>query len=116
MESNRELKKRYTIMVGMNDKDDNVQKFQTERILELVTNCCKGYGLAFSCYVQRGGYKPFNGGYILEKSVAVVLLDPPADLVDELSKDLCAFLNQETVMVTVDQVECYYISHAIQDA
>lgn len=111
----KQLKNRYTIMVGLNDKDDNVQKFQTARIVELVTKCCKGYDLAFSCYVQTGGYKPFQGGYITEKSIAVVLIDPSEEMVNELGKDLCAFLNQESVMVTVDQVECYLISNSLKE-
>lgn len=114
-QSAHEYKNRYTIMVGLNDKDENVQKFQTERIVDLVTKCCKGYDLAFSCYVQSGGYKPFDGGYVLEKSIAVVLIDPSEALVEELSKDLCAFLNQETVMVTIEKIECYLVSHAIID-
>lgn len=111
----RKQKNRYTILVGLNDKDENVQRFQTDRIVELVTKCCMGYGLAFSCFVQQGGYKPFDGGYVLEKSIAVVLIDPTEAQVQELSKDLCAFLNQETVMVVVDKIEYYLVSHAITE-
>lgn len=110
----REKKKKYTIFVGLNDKDENVQKFQTERIVNLVTKCCKGYDLAFSCYVQDGGYTYENGEYVLEKSIAVALIDPSEALVDELSKDLCAFLNQEIVMVNVEDVECYCVSYDLK--
>lgn len=111
----RTQKKRYTISVGLNDKDDYIQKFQTERIINLVTNCCKAYELPFSCYPQNGGYKCENGRYILEKSIAIILIDPTEQLVEELSKDLCAFLNQETVLVTVENIECFLISQTISD-
>lgn len=107
---------RYTISVGLNDKDENTQKFQTERIMGLVTSCCKGHDLAFSCYHQRGGYKPENGGYILENSIAIVLNDPDETMVEELCQDLCAFLNQETVMVTAQKAECYYVSCSIKES
>lgn len=108
--------KRYTIMVGLNDKDENIQKFQTDRIIKLVTNCCKQYKLAFSCYKQEGGYNHFNGkGYILEKSLAIVLNDPIKEVVDELCKDLCAFLNQESVLVTVEDVEMYFVSCSVTE-
>lgn len=106
-------KKRYTISVGLNDKDENIQKHRTERIVKLVTNCCKAYSLSFSCYEQDGGYRCENGSYILEKSIAIVLIDPSEQLVEELSKDLCAFLNQESVLVTVENIECYFISQSI---
>lgn len=105
-----DLKKRYTISVGLNDKDEKVQKIQTERIIRLVHNCCKGYGMAFSSYLQDGGYVHENGQYVLEKSICIVLIEPEKELVMEIAKDLCAFLNQESVMVTADEVECFFIS------
>lgn len=109
--------KRYTISVGLNDKDEKIQKFQTEKIIKLVTNCCKHYELAFSCYSQEGGYMHVNGnGYVLEKSLAIVLVDPEEKVVHELCEDLCAFLNQETVMVTVDYAESYYISCSLTES
>ena len=110
---NGEKKKRYTISVGLNDKDEKVQKIQTEKIVRLVTHCCKGYGMAFSAYLQEGGYVHDNGEYVLEKSVCLVFIDPDERLVEEVGKDLCAFLNQESVMVTVDEVECLFISERI---
>lgn len=108
-----EKKKRYTIFVGLNDKDAHVQKFQTERIMQLAANCCKGYGLSFSSYAQEGGYVNRDGRYVLEKSIALVLVDPSEVLLDELSRDLCAFLNQESVMVTIEEIECCFISHSL---
>lgn len=107
-------KKRYTISVGLNDKDEKVQKIQTEKILRLVKNCCKGYAMAFSSYLQEGGYIHDNGEYVLEKSICIVFIDPDEMLVEEVGKDLCAFLNQETVLVTVDEVESYYISDSLR--
>ncbi|MCQ2512324.1 MAG: hypothetical protein MJ092_02940 [Lachnospiraceae bacterium] len=79
-----------------------------------MTNCCKGYGMAFSSYLQDGGYIQADGEYVLEKSVCIVFIDPDEMLVEEVGKDLCAFLNQETVLVTIDEVERYFISDSIQ--
>ena len=114
MENTGSSKKRYTITVGLKDKDEKIQKVQTEKILRLVHNCCKGYGMAFSSYLQDGGYIHDNGEYVLEKSVCIVFIDPNESLVEEVGKDLCAFLNQESVIVTVDEVECYFISSSIK--
>lgn len=107
-------KKRYTISLGLNDKDEMVQKIQTERILRLVTKVCANYGMAFSSYLQDGGYIHDSGEYVLEKSVCIVFIDPDEKMVDEVGKDLCAFLNQESVLVTVDEVDTYFIRESIR--
>lgn len=109
----RNKKKRYTISVGFLDKDEKKQKAQTEQLLRLVSNCCKSYSMAFSSYLQDGGYFYDNGEYILEKSVCIVFIDPDENMVEEIAKDLCAFMNQESVMITVEDVECYFISESI---
>ena len=109
-----EKKKRFTISVGLNDKDEKSQKIQTERVLRLVMHCCRGYSMAFSSYLQDGGYIHDNGEYVLEKSVCIVLIDPEPTLIEELARDLCAFLNQESVMVTTEEIECRFISESIR--
>lgn len=109
----RKKKKKYTISVGFLDKDERIQKIQTEKIVRLVANCCKAYSMAFSSYIQDGGYIHDDGEYVLEKSVCIVFIDPDVKLVEEVAKDLCAFMNQESVMVTVEEVDCFYISESI---
>ena len=105
--------KRYTISVGLHDKDEKRQKIATDRVLRLVANCCKGYELAFSCCLQDGGYIHENGEYVLEKSICIVLVKPEEALVEEIAKDLCAFMNQESVMVTAEEVACGFVSETI---
>ena len=34
-------------------------------------------------------------------------------MVEEIGKDLCAFLNQESVTVVIDEIECYFISESL---
>lgn len=109
----REKKKRYTIYVGLNDKEEKKQKQQTEKILRLVKHCCKSYGTAFSSYILDGGYIHDNGDFVLEKSICIAFINPDEMVVDEIAKDLCAFLNQESVMVTIDEVECYMVTNSI---
>lgn len=106
-------KKRYTISVGLNDKDAKTQLIQTERVLRLVKNCCKGYSMAFSSYLQDGGYIHDNGDFVLEKSVCIVFIDPAENVIDEIARDLCAFMKQESVIVTVEDVMTCYISETL---
>jgi len=112
--SKKEKCKRFTIMVGMNDADTLDSKIDPQKIIKLVHNCCKSYGCAYSTSLTNGGYITDNGDYVVEQSISIVLIAPENEgVVDEIAKDLCAFLNQECVMVTVDEVEKYFVSEGI---
>lgn len=106
-------KKKYTIIIGLNDKDEKTQKIETDRILHLIRNCCKGYSVAFSGYMQDGGYIHENGEYVLEKSVCISFVGADENVIEELAKDLCAFLNQESVLITVEDVEYYFVPESV---
>ena len=105
--------KRYTIMIGMNDCLSHKQEIDEEKIIRLTNNCCKNYGLSFSSVIQSGGYIHENGNYVMEKSLNLVLIDADEFAVNELAKDICCFINQESVLITVDDVACYYVSERI---
>jgi len=104
---------RYTISVGLNDSESYRQEIETERILRLVSNCCKEYGTSYSCALQTGGYLDESGHFTAENSLALSFVDGNADIVNEIAKDLCVFLHQESVLVTVDKVKRYYVSEAL---
>ncbi len=102
--------KRYTIMIGMNDSKTHEQEIETERIIRLANNCCKNYGLNFSSIIQSGGCIQEDGRYVIENSLGLVFIDADENTVNELAKDVCCFLNQESVLVTVDEVIRYFVS------
>ena len=105
--------RRYTISVGMNDKDSHEQRFDSEKIVKLAHNCCRAYGCAYSTSLIDGGYIHENGDYVVEKSIAITLIDPEEAVVEELAKDLCAFLHQESVMISVDEVTNYFLCESL---
>ena len=113
MKSNSKEVQRYTISIGMNDSESYEQKFETERILKLVSRCCKEYGMCYSYSIQTGGYIHDNGTFVTENSIVLVCIDEKEEKINELAKDICCFLNQESVLVTVDKVVRYYISEKI---
>lgn len=107
---NMKVVNRYTISIGLNDSETREQKFETERIVRLAEECCKAYGLNYSCSMQTGGYIYEDGTYGTENSLQVVFIDENEEYINEFAKDICSFLNQESVLVTVDQVARYYVS------
>ena len=56
--------------------------------------------MAFSVQVINGGYFHEDGRYTEENTLVLTLLNIEEKTVIEIAKDLCAFFNQESVMVT----------------
>lgn len=115
MIENRKICKRYIISLGMNDSITYEPKAGIEQAIRIVNNCLKAYEVAFSSNVVSGGYIHENGKYILEQSVQIIIIDPPSeDIINEVSKDLCVFFNQECIFVTCDNVECFYVTESLE--
>ena len=88
------------IYVGLNDKDIREQRHDTEKYKSILKTVCKSYRTAFSLQVIEGGYFHDDGGWTEENTLVVILIDVPKGTVYEIAKDLCAFFNQESVLIT----------------
>ena len=98
------------IYVGLNDADTLKQKFDTSKYVSVLKSVCKGYGIPFSFTVGQGGYFHEDGRYTDEVSIILSLIDADKSAVNEIAKDLCIFFNQESVMITENKVEAFFIS------
>ncbi len=101
--------RKYSIYVGLNDAFTHKQKFDTGAYASLLKNVCKSYHAAFSFHVENGGFFHEDGSYADENSLVLTLFDASRDIVNEIAKDLCAFFNQESVMVTSTEAEICFI-------
>lgn len=101
--------KQSMIYIGLNDAVTHEQKFDTDTYISILKNVCKSYHAAFSMQVINGGYFHEDGSYVDENSLALTLLGIPDKTVEEIAKDLCAFFNQESVMVTKSEAEVCFI-------
>ena len=106
---------RYTIYVGLNDGDSKEQLYSTERFQKLLYMVCKNYKVSFSITTLEGGYFHDDGQFVQEKSLQTVLLGASEEAVDEISKDICAFFNQESVLIVHDEVDSYFVRNALKD-
>ncbi len=104
---------RFTIYLGLADKDEREQRLSCERAVSLVGKVCQGYGVPFSVTLQQGGYVHQDGRYVLENSLAVSIIGLSRKVVDEVAKDLCSFLQQECVLIAQDKVALRTISDSI---
>lgn len=60
-----------------------------------------------------GGYFHEDGTYVEEESLVLTLLDVDEKTIGEISKDLCAFFNQESVMVTYTDALIRFVKEKI---
>ena len=92
------------IYVGLDDKDSHEQHFDTEKYKSILKTVCRSYHTAFSMLVIEGGYFHDDGSWVEENTLLVTLIGTPKKIVYEIAKDLCIFLNQESVMITATKV------------
>ena len=102
-----------SIFVGLNDAVTHEQKFDTGSYLSVMKYICKAYGLAFSVHVVNGGYFHENGEFTKENTLVLTLVDQTKETVKEIAQDLCAFFNQESVMVTELPARTYFVKDSI---
>lgn len=101
------------IYVGLNDSETREQVFGTETYIKILKNVCCAYDTPFSFSVEEGGYIHEDGEYTRETTLVLTLIDAGAGTVNEIAKDLCAFFNQESVMITENSVRAYFVSESI---
>ena len=49
-----------------------------------------------------------------EMKIYVGLIDVSDELVNEIAKDLCAFFNQESVMITEGEIKAYFVNDSLK--
>ncbi len=101
------------IYVGLNDATTKTQKFDTGRYVELLKKVCIGNETPFSFNLMEGGYIHEDGTFTQENSIVVTLIDADDDVVDAVARDLCVFFHQESVLVTLNQIEARIISETL---
>ena len=97
------------IYIGLNDSQTLNQKFDTNRYKNILKQVCFNYHIPFSVSVSEGGYFHENGDYTEENTLVITLVDTDECTVEEIAKDLCAFFNQESVMVTSNEIKAYFV-------
>ena len=74
---------------------------------------CRSYKIAFSFATIEGGYFHDDGSYTQEMTLVLTLIDVDKKIVDTIAGDLCAFFNQESVLVTEGEVKAYFVNEKI---
>ncbi len=98
------------IYIGLNDAVTKKQLFETEKYMSILKHVCKYYRVPFSVDTEEGGYYHEDGTYTEENSFVLQMIGVERDTVKQIAQDLCAFFNQESVLITENQIGGYFIS------
>lgn len=100
---------KYNIYVGMFDKDSKTQVLSNTEFLNTVRKVMRYHSIDnYTIYKCKGHYKHWDNTTVCEPSLNIEFIDEyyykKADI--ELIKiNLCKFLNQESVLITKQEIE-----------
>ena len=96
------------IYVGLNDKEKHEQIFSLEKYKSIVKSICRNYRVNFSLHILEGRYfHEDNSSYVEENTIMITGIEKKT--IDEIAKDICAFFNQESVMIVYNPVNVFSV-------
>lgn len=90
---------KYTLTVGLNDKDTKTQIFDTTTAFGIVENTLRSYLDGYTIYTTHGGYKHEDNTFITEQSIRVEILFATDLIIRHIVNTLKQTLNQESIAV-----------------
>lgn len=96
---------KYTLYVGLNDKDSKLQEVSTVDAYKIIVNICKTSGLdGFTIGEATGFYVHEDGEVVTEKSLRIEILFATEKQVNNIIKQVKLALNQESIVKQVEEV------------
>lgn len=96
---------KYSLYLGLNDKDTKTQKIDTIEAYKIICNIIKGYDIeGFTIYNAQGFYIHQDKSISVENTLKIELMFIDEMVVDELIKQLKIIFNQESIIKQVEEV------------
>jgi hypothetical protein len=96
--------KKFTLYLGLNDKDSKIQKIDTIEAYKVVTNILMKYTSGATIYSAHGIYKHEDGSFVIENTLRIELLFVEKSTVLELIDILKHVFNQESIALQVENI------------
>lgn len=96
---------KYTLYMGLNDKDAKVQLVSTLEAYKLVTNLLTSYTDGATIFEADGIYKHDDGTIVTEKTLRIELMFIDRSTVKTIVDMLKKLFNQESIAVQHEVVE-----------
>lgn len=97
--------KKFTIYLGLNDKDTKIPKYPTESGREIAQSLAAQHVGAATTSICHGVYTHDSGEIVLENTVRIELLMVEKDTVKKFVDILKTTFNQESVLVEITDID-----------
>ena len=99
--------KKFTLYLGLNDKDKKKQLISTVEAYKIANNILLHYTDGATIFEANGIYKHDDGSYVIEKTLRIELLFIKDETVEKIIKDLKTSFNQESIAVQKESINSY---------
>lgn len=100
---------KFTIYLGLNDKDTKLQKYDIIEAYKIVTNFLSKKVDGATIYHAQGVYYHTNGDPVIETTLRIELIDVERRDVQEIVSNLKVLFNQESVLLQTENVNCRFV-------
>lgn len=100
--------RKYEIYIGLKDQETYEELFSVDDFVKILSHICNNKKIGFSLTTQVGGYS-HNKGYVTETSLRITLFGIEEDEVNKLGVLLKDVVNTDTIMITSEDCEFYFI-------
>ena len=97
--------KKYTLYLGLNDKDSKVQEIATLEAYKMVNNLLMNLCDGATIFEADGLYKHESGEIVVEKTLRIELLFVELETVKKIVETLKVLFNQESIAVQTQTIE-----------
>lgn len=105
MENKENKTIKYSLYIGLNDKDTKIQKIDTLEAYKILCNIIKRYNIeGFTVYNAHGFFVHQDGTFTIENTLKVELMFVDNKTIDELIKECKIVFNQECIIKQVEKV------------
>lgn len=101
--------KKFTLYVGLNDKDTKIQKISTLEAYKMVNNLLLNTVEGATISESDGIYKHENGEIVIEKTLRIELIYTDMETVKKIIEILKSLLNQEAILLQVQEIENMFL-------
>ena len=100
---------KYTLYIGLNDKDTKQQKIDNLEASKIVQNILTEKTDGGTIYNATGVYKHDDGTVIIENTLRVEIVAVPLLAIREAIEIIKIALNQESIILQTERVESVFI-------
>ena len=100
----------YTLYIGLNDKDTNVQEISTEDACAAVDAICVKYVEGFNAVVSWGAWTDENGSIVNEQALTYTFHNTDREKVTAIMDEVLNVLNQSSILMVSDTADPVFYS------